>query len=151
MELFLESQGINHREELEKKSDQTSVNKEKNTINEKIGKKAKPCKKEVKKIIRTRSGYNEFMQENLATYKTDHPGVDHKTAFRAVAEMWQQKKKIVRPRSEFNQFMHDNLDAYKRDHPGVDHKVAFCAVAGLWGAQNRKKNNEDNNKEKNND
>ncbi|KAJ2718858.1 hypothetical protein GGI07_005545, partial [Coemansia sp. Benny D115] len=34
------------------------------------------------------SSYNKFMKDNLAKYKAEHEGVDHKEAFKAVAHLW---------------------------------------------------------------
>jgi hypothetical protein len=34
------------------------------------------------------SPYNQYMKDNLTKYKRNHPNLDHKAAFTAVAGMW---------------------------------------------------------------
>ncbi|KAF8521921.1 hypothetical protein BU17DRAFT_87480 [Hysterangium stoloniferum] len=47
---------------------------------------AKPLKEE--KAKRPPSAYNVFMKDRLTTYKADHPELNHKEAFTAVAALW---------------------------------------------------------------
>ncbi|KAG0028688.1 hypothetical protein BGZ81_004532 [Podila clonocystis] len=39
------------------------------------------------------TAYNEFMKTELPKYKEKHSGVDHKEAFKAVAQLWKDSPK----------------------------------------------------------